>query len=84
MNSLLPRLCSAAALRRSEPLSRQLAVRALPPQIKDLRTLRVKFQEQESEYLEKKQRHDNTKAGLDTETAKLQAECDAAENEVAE
>ena len=54
----------------------------LAPQIKDLRTLRVKFQEQESEYLEKKQRHDNTKAGLDTETAKLQAECDAAENEV--
>jgi len=54
----------------------------LAPQIKELRALRVKFQEQESEYLEKKQRHDNTKAGLDTETAKLQAETDAAENEV--
>jgi len=54
----------------------------LAPQIKELRTLRVKFQEQESEYLEKKQLHDNLKAGLDTETAKLQAECDAAENEV--
>jgi len=54
----------------------------LAPQIKDLRTLRVAFQEQESEYLETKQRHDNTKAGLDTEIAKLQADCDAAENEV--
>jgi len=53
----------------------------LAPQIKELRSLRVQFQEQESEYLDKKQRHDNTKAGLDTETAKLQAECDAAENE---
>merc|ERR1712146_721014 len=33
------------------------------------------------EYLEKKQMYDNTKAGLDTEISKLQAEADAAENE---
>lgn len=53
----------------------------LAPQIKDLRNLRVKFGEQESEYLEKKQLFDNTKAGLDTEVSKLQAEADAAEND---
>merc|ERR1712216_84207 len=64
-----------------EEINRQIKEKKnhLAPQIKDLRALRVKFQEQESEYLEKKQRHDNTKAGLDTETAKLQAETDAAE-----
>ena len=66
-----------------EEINSQIKTRKnrLAPQIKDLRNLRVKFQEQESEYLEKKQLYDNTKAGLDTEVSKMQAEADAAEGE---
>jgi len=56
----------------------------LAPQIKKLRVLRSSFQEVESEFLEKKAVYDNTKAGLDSEISKMQAELDAAVKETSQ
>merc|ERR1712113_19104 len=56
----------------------------LAPQIKALRSLRTKFQEVESDYLEKKAVYDNTKAGLDSEISKMQAELDSSQKEKAQ
>jgi len=55
----------------------------LAPQIKELRALRSKFQDLETDYLEKKGVYDNTKAGLESNFAKLQLEADAAEKDCA-
>ena len=55
----------------------------LAPQIKELRALRTKFQELETEYLDKKGHYDSIKAGLDSDLTKVQAEADAAAKEAA-
>ena len=49
----------------------------LAPQIKDLRSVRQKYQEMEQIYLEKKAQYDNTAIGLETERIKLEQECSA-------
>jgi len=51
----------------------------LAPQIKELRALRTKYTELDSEHVEKKMMYDNTKAGLESNFAKLQEEANAAE-----
>lgn len=68
-----------------EEINTQIKARKnrLAPQIKELRALRSKFQELETEYLEKKGVFDNTKAGLESNFAKLQLEADAAEKDCA-
>jgi len=55
----------------------------LAPQIKDLRTLRAKYQELETEYSEKKGTYENTAVGLDSEMSKLQEEVSAYEEDIA-
>jgi len=66
-----------------EEINTQIKTRKnrLAPQIKELRALRSKFQELETEYLEKKGVYDNTKAGLESNFAKLQLEADTAEKD---
>lgn len=49
----------------------------LGPKIKELRSVRERFQENEQEYLEKKTVYDNTAVGLETERIKLEQECNA-------
>jgi intraflagellar transport protein 81 len=49
----------------------------LAPQIKELRTVRQRYQEMETQYLEKKASYDNTAVGLETERIKLEQECNA-------
>jgi len=68
-----------------EEINTQIKTRKnrLAPQIKELRALRSKFQELETEYLDKKGIYDNTKAGLESNFAKLQLEADAAEKDCA-
>ena len=51
----------------------------LAPQIKELRALRTKYTELDSEHVEKKAIYDNTKAGLESNFAKLSEEANAAE-----
>jgi intraflagellar transport protein 81 len=49
----------------------------LAPQIKELRTVRQRFQEFEQEYFEKKALFENKSVGLETERLKLEQECAA-------
>jgi len=49
----------------------------LAPQIKELRTVRQRFQEFEQEYFEKKALYENTAVHLETERLKLEQECAA-------
>lgn len=54
----------------------------LAPQIKELRALRARYQELESEYLEKKAIYENTAVGLDAELSKLHEEVAAYEEDI--
>jgi intraflagellar transport protein 81 len=49
----------------------------LAPQIKELRSVRQRYQELEQEYLERKAVYENTAVGLDTERIKMEQECNA-------
>lgn len=49
----------------------------LAPQIKELRTVRQRFQEVEQVYLERKAQYDQTAVGLEAERLKLEQECAA-------
>ncbi|TMW55792.1 hypothetical protein Poli38472_010674 [Pythium oligandrum] len=49
----------------------------LAPQIKELRSVRQRYQEMEQTYLERKAQYDNTAVGLETERIKLEQECHA-------
>jgi intraflagellar transport protein 81 len=49
----------------------------LAPQIKELRTVRQRFQEFEQEYFEKKALFENKSVGLETDRLKLEQECAA-------
>lgn len=53
----------------------------LAPQIKELRSVRSKYQELEREYLDKKAVYDNTAAGLESERVNLEQECDEYQEE---
>jgi len=50
----------------------------LAPQIMKLRKLRSEVRDKETVYLEKKQKYDTTKAGIESNLAKVQAEADEA------
>ena len=64
-------------------INQQLKLRKnkLAPQIKDLRSVRQKYQELEQGYLEKKAIYENTAVGLESERLKLEAECNAYQDE---
>ncbi|GMG17691.1 unnamed protein product [Phytophthora fragariaefolia] len=49
----------------------------LAPQIKELRTVRQRYQEMEQVYLERKAQYDHTAVGLEAERLKLEQECAA-------
>ncbi|CEG42166.1 uncharacterized protein PHALS_12463 [Plasmopara halstedii] len=49
----------------------------LAPQIKELRTVRQRYQEMEQIYLERKSQYDQTAVGLEAERLKLEQECAA-------
>lgn len=49
----------------------------LSPQIKELRAVRLQYQELESSYLMAKGTYESTAAGLEAERSKLEQECDA-------
>ncbi|OWZ14741.1 Intraflagellar Transport Protein 81 [Phytophthora megakarya] len=49
----------------------------LAPQIKELRTVRQRYQEMEHVYLERKAQYDHTAVGLEAERLKLEQECAA-------
>ncbi|KAG7388957.1 Intraflagellar transport protein 81 [Phytophthora boehmeriae] len=49
----------------------------LAPQIKELRTVRQRYQEMEQIYLERKAQYDHTAVGLEAERLKLEQECTA-------
>jgi intraflagellar transport protein 81 len=53
----------------------------LAPQIKELRSVRQKFQELEHTYLQNKSGYDNVAVGLESERLKLEAECESRQND---
>lgn len=53
----------------------------LAPQIASLRSVREKFKELETEYLDKKAVYENTAAGLQSERIRLENECNAGQKE---
>lgn len=55
----------------------------LAPQIKELRSIRQKYQELENEYMEKKAVYDNTNVGLESERSKAEGELSAYREEAA-